>query len=206
MARPKRILSQADTSATDLSNPPAKRARKTNNATASDGETAPIITKKNGKNIPATAAASRSKRASNINTETATVTQPNKEIPKAVGKRGKPTASKSNKASKSSRPAPKATSSAKKPSAKDDAGSRRGSKFAVKVAATKRTKAKDSNKDNDSKSSKEEEEDDPTGISYWLMKAEPESRIEKGKDVKFSIDDLAAREEPEKWDGMKSSV
>jgi predicted RNA-binding protein with PUA-like domain len=26
--------------------------------------------------------------------------------------------------------------------------------------------------------------------SYWLMKAEPETRIEKGVDVKFSIHDL----------------
>lgn len=38
-------------------------------------------------------------------------------------------------------------------------------------------------------------------IQYWLMKAEPESRMEKGVDVKFSIDDLAAKTEPEGWDG-----
>lgn len=38
-------------------------------------------------------------------------------------------------------------------------------------------------------------------IQYWLMKAEPESRIEKGHDVKFSIDDLASKAEPEGWDG-----
>jgi hypothetical protein len=37
--------------------------------------------------------------------------------------------------------------------------------------------------------------------SYWLMKAEPESRIEKGVDVKFSIDDLRAAKELEPWDG-----
>lgn len=41
-----------------------------------------------------------------------------------------------------------------------------------------------------------------TGRSYWLMKAEPESRFEKGVDVKFSIDDLAAADTPEPWDGM----
>ena len=41
-----------------------------------------------------------------------------------------------------------------------------------------------------------------TGRSYWLMKAEPESRLEKGVDVRFSIDDLAAAKEPEPWDGM----
>ncbi len=42
--------------------------------------------------------------------------------------------------------------------------------------------------------------EDANGPSYWLMKAEPESRIEKGVDVKFSIDDLeAAKTVP--WDG-----
>jgi len=39
---------------------------------------------------------------------------------------------------------------------------------------------------------------------YWLLKAEPESRIEKGKDVKFSIDDLAACKEPAGWDGVRN--
>lgn len=41
-------------------------------------------------------------------------------------------------------------------------------------------------------------------VQYWLMKAEPESRIEKGVDVKFSIDDLAAKTEPEGWDGKST--
>ncbi|QGA20289.1 hypothetical protein EYB26_007991 [Talaromyces marneffei] len=44
------------------------------------------------------------------------------------------------------------------------------------------------------------------GKSYWLMKAEPESRIVKGVDVKFSIDDLRATREPEPWDGVRNSV
>lgn len=39
------------------------------------------------------------------------------------------------------------------------------------------------------------------GEWYWLMKAEPESRFENGIDVRFSIDDLRAREKPEGWDG-----
>ncbi|RMZ86899.1 hypothetical protein DV736_g5876, partial [Chaetothyriales sp. CBS 134916] len=43
-------------------------------------------------------------------------------------------------------------------------------------------------------------------IQYWLMKAEPESRIEKGVDVKFSIDDLKAKTEPEGWDGVRNPV
>ena len=44
------------------------------------------------------------------------------------------------------------------------------------------------------------------GQHFWLMKAEPESRIEKGVDVKFSIDDLKDRTEPEAWDGQFSNV
>jgi hypothetical protein len=43
-------------------------------------------------------------------------------------------------------------------------------------------------------------------VQYWLMKAEPESRMEKGMDVKFSIDDLASRTEPEGWDGKTCMI
>ncbi|KAI1131458.1 PUA-like domain-containing protein [Nemania abortiva] len=39
---------------------------------------------------------------------------------------------------------------------------------------------------------------------FWLMKAEPESRFENGIDVKFSIDDLASRKDPEPWDGIRA--
>ena len=50
-----------------------------------------------------------------------------------------------------------------------------------------------------------------SGRQYWLMKAEPESRLERtasGKtvDVKFSIDDLAAKSSPEPWDGIRNAV
>lgn len=44
--------------------------------------------------------------------------------------------------------------------------------------------------------------EDENAPHYWLLKAEPESRIENGKDVKFSIDDLKDVKEPEAWDGM----
>ena len=57
---------------------------------------------------------------------------------------------------------------------------------------------KDEVPEDDEKADDEAEDDGP---NYWLMKAEPESRIEKGKDVKFSIDDLRAAVEPEGWDG-----
>lgn len=47
--------------------------------------------------------------------------------------------------------------------------------------------------------------DSKVGKSYWLMKAEPETRLEKGVDVRFSIDDLRAATEPEGWDGKQIS-
>lgn len=46
-------------------------------------------------------------------------------------------------------------------------------------------------------------DEEPVAISYWLMKAEPESRMHNGVDVKFSIDDLRAASEPEAWDGKR---
>ncbi|KAF2802746.1 DUF55-domain-containing protein, partial [Mytilinidion resinicola] len=46
----------------------------------------------------------------------------------------------------------------------------------------------------------------PSTRNYWLMKAEPNTRLENGHDVKFSIDDLAARTSPEPWDGIRNHV
>jgi predicted RNA-binding protein with PUA-like domain len=45
---------------------------------------------------------------------------------------------------------------------------------------------------------------DDTGPAFWLLKAEPDSRIENGKDVKFSIDDLKNAVEPEPWTGVRN--
>jgi predicted RNA-binding protein with PUA-like domain len=46
---------------------------------------------------------------------------------------------------------------------------------------------------------------DDNSRQYWLMKAEPESRIVKGVDVKFSIDDLESMPgQTSKWDGVVS--
>jgi len=41
---------------------------------------------------------------------------------------------------------------------------------------------------------------------YWLLKAEPETRLERGHDISFSIDDLAAKAVPEPWDGIRNFV
>ncbi|SPQ24299.1 d2c7946d-2e38-4b3d-9b85-9c5bb853d61f [Thermothielavioides terrestris] len=70
--------------------------------------------------------------------------------------------------------------------AKAKSGTQSGAKDGIAPSTTNRTVGADGEK------------------TYWLMKAEPESRIENGVDVKFSIDDLAARTEPEPWDGIRA--
>lgn len=47
---------------------------------------------------------------------------------------------------------------------------------------------------------------DALNRQYWLLKAEPETRLENGVDVKFSIDDLASKTEPEPWDGEHNNI
>jgi predicted RNA-binding protein with PUA-like domain len=43
------------------------------------------------------------------------------------------------------------------------------------------------------------------GINYWLMKSEPESRIENGHEMKFSFDDLKAnKDQITWWDGVRN--
>lgn len=52
---------------------------------------------------------------------------------------------------------------------------------------------------NDENNDKEEQLE---ATKYWLVKSEPESRVHKGKDVKFSLDDLEASGGAVAWDGM----
>jgi hypothetical protein len=41
--------------------------------------------------------------------------------------------------------------------------------------------------------------------SYWLMKSEPESRIENGFEMKFGFDDLkASKNQTTQWDGVRN--
>lgn len=56
-------------------------------------------------------------------------------------------------------------------------------------------------RDTDSEISEVSMNDDSDGPSYWLMKAEPTSRIGKRKDVMFSINDFVNATEPEAWIG-----
>eukprot|EP00172_Hildenbrandia_rubra_P001906 Plantae.Rhodophyta-Hildenbrandia_rubra.ctg25351.p1 GENE.Plantae.Rhodophyta-Hildenbrandia_rubra.ctg25351~~Plantae.Rhodophyta-Hildenbrandia_rubra.ctg25351.p1 ORF type:complete len:213 (+),score=50.22 Plantae.Rhodophyta-Hildenbrandia_rubra.ctg25351:125-763(+) len=54
-------------------------------------------------------------------------------------------------------------------------------------------------------STTEPEQQDDDGPKYYLMKSEPDSRIHKGIDMKFSIDDLAALEnQTDHWDGVRN--
>lgn len=73
-----------------------------------------------------------------------------------------------------------------------------GVKGKAKTPAAKSTATK--------KAEESEDVEDHRSRQYWLMKAEPESRIENGVDVRFSIDDLAAKKEPEPWDGTFLSI
>ena len=84
--------------------------------------------------------------------------------------------------------------------AKSTLRSRRSSSVSVEVPTYQTTNEIDGT--NVKATNETETINEGSGVpSYWLMKAEPESRIEKGKDVKFSIDDLKAATEPEGWDG-----
>lgn len=47
----------------------------------------------------------------------------------------------------------------------------------------------------------QEDGQDAGDFQYWLMKAEPDTRVVKGVDVAFPIDKLAQATEPEPWDG-----
>ncbi|KAI2631534.1 DUF55-domain-containing protein [Hypomontagnella submonticulosa] len=108
----------------------------------------------------------------------------------------KPTESKAPKASK-----PPKQNVSQKSDSKKSPELPKSKAFLKKKAATQSSTT--------SKPEKPEETEETAGSSersYWLMKAEPESRFENGVDVKFSIDDLASRTEPEPWDGIRNYV
>lgn len=100
-----------------------------------------------------------------------------------------------------------------KPKAKDGRGRPRKS-LPANGEKSSPSDAKPGSKENPAHESTEEPAEEPipdvprddSGRSYWLMKAEPESRMENGVDVKFSIDDLAAVSSPEPWDGVRNPV
>ncbi|RBR24695.1 uncharacterized protein FIESC28_02468 [Fusarium coffeatum] len=106
--------------------------------------------------------------------------------PKPSPKQAKPTPKKSSPAPKATKSEPKETKPKKAAKKQDsDAGSRSLSPSPEIPTTNPNCERHD-------------------GKWYWLMKAEPETRIENGVDVKFSIDDLKAKTEPEGWDGIRA--
>ena len=95
----------------------------------------------------------------------------------------------------------KASASAAKPKKEEEAGD-------PKSTAAATTKARGSSPDPDPKDIPVHNPEcvQHDGKWYWLMKAEPETRMENGHDVRFSIDDLRACTKPEGWDGRFSSL
>ncbi len=140
-----------------------------------------------------TASSSRPKRAFNGKTEASMVTRSSKNagVSKPVAKTAKAIKKAPVKPNKAAKAATKSRGSTKNSSEE-----RRDSDISIEIPRVYTTTADHVD---------DAEEEDSEGPAYWLMKAEPESRIEKGKDVKFSIDDLKNATEPEAWDGKFSN-
>ncbi|KAK0612140.1 PUA-like domain-containing protein [Immersiella caudata] len=100
------------------------------------------------------------------------------------------------------RPAKKSRASKQTPKAKATPKGKASPKAVGR--ATAKSAAKLSKSSAKAAATNEENAEDNGEKTYWLLKAEPESRIENGVDVKFSIDDLAAKKEPEPWDGIRA--
>ncbi|XP_077314129.1 thymocyte nuclear protein 1 [Lithobates pipiens] len=91
---------------------------------------------------------------------------------------------------KRKRRAPPAKDSKELNDEKEDSGAEQKVKGRRKVAAS----------GGSSSNEKQKEE-----YRYWLMKSEPESRMEKGMDMKFGIEDLKAQpDQTACWDGVRN--
>lgn len=155
--------------------------------------------KRKANSVQQTASSSRPKRASPATKEVPKITRSSKNggVSKPVAKTTK--AAKTGNSTTTVKPK-KATKSATKSrgSTNNPVKERRDSNVSVEIPQVYTSTA--------DPVVESEGDEDPEGPAYWLMKAEPESRIEKGKDVKFSIDDLKNAIEPEAWDGKSSAL
>lgn len=69
----------------------------------------------------------------------------------------------------------------------------------------KRATAKSAKNTSSTAKSKQVVADKEDGPSYYLFKSEPESRIQKGQEMKYSIDDLAGEKDATSyWDGVRN--
>ncbi|EPE02609.1 at dna binding protein [Ophiostoma piceae UAMH 11346] len=109
--------------------------------------------------------------------------------PKATSKATPKTTPKTTKpAPKKVEPKAKAAPKAAKAKSKSIAKSETPTEFVESTTPTKST----------------ESAEPASARQYWLLKAEPETRLENGIDVRFSIDDLRSKTEPEPWDGIRN--
>lgn len=193
MAPKKRKTNPSESKEASLPLAKSGRGRPANPNSAPKASSSSLPKRKSPK-VQETASSSRPKRSSPATKEAATVSRTSKSggVSKPVGKSTKAT-----KVVKGNAPAKpeKATKSASKSrlSKKNSLKERRGSSVSIEIPRVYTTTA-------DAVDAGEGDENHE-GPAYWLMKAEPESRIEKGKDVKFSIDDLKNASESEAWDG-----
>jgi hypothetical protein len=217
MARPKRAASQVDTTASDS---PAKKGRRDESVirraagrskrASIPSEDPATLAKKHGKEFPITAAAGRPRRAP-VKKEEAPASPPktakravkSKALEAATASESStlPEASKASRASVANKQASKSAPRVSKLGKVKTLKVRRRSIVSAEVPVVNQRKKRGKEVFDRETPDDAEEEEEASGVSYWLLKAEPESRMEKGKDVKFSIDDLAACAEPEAWDG-----
>ena len=187
-------------------------APKKRKAAQSDGDSAPLLKKGRGRppnpNPTTLASSSPPKGKSVPPQQTATSSRPKRKS--AAIKEATSTVSRKSKTDGVTKPVAKATKAVKT----STVASPVKPKKPAKTASKRKTSQKETRESSisveiphvytttaDAVNEEVEGEEDSQGPSYWLMKAEPESRIEKGKDVKFSIDDLKTAADPEAWDG-----
>lgn len=211
MARPKRNASQAGLDTAPAPPPVAKKGRRSNfravaetaattrprrSSAGNDDINAHVTPKKRGrppKAASTSTAPAKARKAIPQNTsKEGNLANGSAPLPKATRALGAAQIAKGEHA-KVGRKSKASRTAVKQPKEQEIATQeRRGSDVSVEVPSRKVMQAAQEPDD---------EEEDEGGTSYWLMKAEPESRIEKGRDVRFSIDDLKNATEPEGWDG-----
>lgn len=188
MAPQKRKAAQAGNEASPVKKRgrPSKVQPSTGNTTL--GKSTTTVNDKK-RSAVATAASSRPTRVPGNSASTDSATDENHVKGKAASKNAKvPKVKKSSKEPAVTEPASKTKK------AKANSSERRQSDISIQIPSESK---------NSTQYEEDDEPEDVNGPSYWLMKAEPESRMEKGKDVKFSIDDLKNASQPEAWDGER---
>ena len=180
----------------DATAPPAKKGRRTSETGNKKTNVNKTATSSRPKRLSiSTANAPRSPRSSN--SVPTTPSETTKKVPK-ISTNGSATKSTIKTVSPNGRKTGKQSKKAAIPKEEIEATHNGPERANVSIEVPTRPK--------DEANVEPEVEENIDGPSYWLMKAEPESRIEKGKDVKFSIDDLKAAKSPEGWDGVRNYV